>query len=329
MNNSKLCTIAEATKLIQDGGVHFLAGDENLLMKMPKGNWIGGTTPYFMAETGGVVTKDKVYVTSLPKFITQIETKFLSAGELDSIYSDTPRNGFTFIIIPVMSEVLMNYSLNAHTYKDFAVYPVVGWVAGALIDELSVKKGCVFDGKSNQSSDSKALVMRVTLPEDYLCDIGILNIFNQGDGDTIIFNETGFSAGQAKINGLDHDFYDYLKQKNLDLRLPLVADYGGAMINTSFYAVDDNSRMVLFPAPVFKGIEYRQAKLFGDYKTEFIKNMPESSENIFFSCNCILNFIASELEGKKINEISGPIVFGEIAYQLLNQTMVYLSLIKK
>jgi hypothetical protein len=31
----------------------------------------------------------------------------------------------------------------------------------------------------------------------------------------------------------------------------------------------------------------------------------------------------SELEGKKTASIIGPITFGEIAYQLLNQTLVY------
>ena len=47
---------------------------------------------------------------------------------------------------------------------------------------------------------------------------------------------------------------------------------------------------------------------------------------LFFSCNCILNYLYSELEGKKTGGITGPITFGEIAYQLLNQTMVYLTI---
>ena len=43
-----------------------------------------------------------------------------------------------------------------------------------------------------------------------------------------------------------------------------------------------------------------------------------------FSCNCILNYLYGELEGKKIDNISGPITFGEIGYQLLNQTLTFL-----
>ena len=52
--------------------------------------------------------------------------------------------------------------------------------------------------------------------------------------------------------------------------------------------------------------------------------LPQGNENIAFSCNCILNYLYSELEGKQTGPITGPITFGEVAYQLLNQTMVYL-----
>ena len=44
-----------------------------------------------------------------------------------------------------------------------------------------------------------------------------------------------------------------------------------------------------------------------------------------FTCNCILNYLYANLEGKKTGSIVGPITFGEIAYMLLNQTMVYLT----
>lgn len=33
------------------------------------------------------------------------------------------------------------------------------------------------------------------------------------------------------------------------------------------------------------------------------------------------------LEGKKTGDVTGPVTFGEIAYQLLNQTLVYLNII--
>ena len=45
-----------------------------------------------------------------------------------------------------------------------------------------------------------------------------------------------------------------------------------------------------------------------------------------FSCNCILNFLFGGLEGQKIGELYGPVTFGEIGYQLLNQTLVVLRI---
>jgi len=39
-----------------------------------------------------------------------------------------------------------------------------------------------------------------------------------------------------------------------------------------------------------------------------------------------LNYLYSGLEGKKTGNVTGPITFGEVAYQLLNQTMVYMTI---
>jgi len=51
-------------------------------------------------------------------------------------------------------------------------------------------------------------------------------------------------------------------------------------------------------------------------------DLPEAS----FSCNCILNYLYGELEGKHTGQVVGPMTFGEVAYQLLNQTMVQMTL---
>ena len=96
------------------------------------------------------------------------------------------------------------------------------------------------------------------------------------------------------------------------------------MINVSVQEVKDNE--VAFYAPVFKDVEYRFAEPLSDYVSDFRKALPVSVEPVF-ACNCILNFLYSELEGKKTEKMEGPITFGEIAYQLLNQTLVYLEIV--
>ena len=54
-----LLTIEETKKLIENGKTLYLAGEEALLKSLPKGNWIGGTIPYFM-DTDGVEALDEI-----------------------------------------------------------------------------------------------------------------------------------------------------------------------------------------------------------------------------------------------------------------------------
>jgi hypothetical protein len=95
----------------------------------------------------------------------------------------------------------------------------------------------------------------------------------------------------------------------------------------SFQTVAEARGEVRFYAPVFAGIRYRHARPVGDYVAEFTSGLPRGIDGrVAFSCNCILNYLHSGLEGRSTGGIVGPITFGEIAYQLLNQTMVYVTI---
>jgi hypothetical protein len=109
----------------------------------------------------------------------------------------------------------------------------------------------------------------------------------------------------------------------------LVADYNGAMVNISFQAVDAAARKVSLYAPVFEGVSYRVARpLADDYTVIFQRALRAHTEAPVFACNCILNYLYGGLEGKKTGGITGPITFGEIAYMLLNQTLVYVDFVQ-
>jgi hypothetical protein len=169
--------------------------------------------------------------------------------------------------------------------------------------------------------------MHAALPETHAAEVGIFNIFEQGDGDTIAFPATGFQAREVSINGVETNYAQYISEKRLDTRLPLVADYYGAKVNVSFQSVDATKQEVQFYAPVFAGLSYKHARPIENYVQQFTSHLPTKlSRQIVFSCNCILNYLYSELEGKQTGGITGPMTFGEVAYQLLNQTMVYLTI---
>jgi hypothetical protein len=323
-----MLSVEDVRTKITQGKRLLLAGDESLLRQLPAGDWIAGTIPYFMAEDGGLCTREKIQVTELPDFVSAIDIRTYDEATIPNVYTDAPENGASFIIIPAKSAVHFSFALNAPDYENFAVRPLIGWVAGMHLDNLEKDSPKVFNGRGSEASEDAAIVMHVSLPKNKIADIGIVNIFEQGDGDTITFPSDGFSAREAYINGRKRNFGEYIFERKLDKRLPLVADYHGVFINTSFKEGDDLQEEVEFYAPVFSGVSYKHARPVDDYISSFVSKMPEGIRHqIVFSCNCILNYLYSNLEGKKIAGITGPATFGEIAYQLLNQTMVYLRII--
>ncbi|HPI89341.1 MAG TPA: hypothetical protein PK859_08540 [Spirochaetota bacterium] len=325
--NQVMFSVGEVKKMIEEGRKLILAGDEALLRSLPEGHWIGGTIPYFMAEKGGVLSNDKIYVTEIPGYIKKMVFKTYQEGSVSSIYTDAPERGFTVVIIPASSATHLSFALKAPTYDGFATSPLIGWISGVHVDNIGKVKPLVFFGEKGKVMDDEAVAIHASLPEEKYADIDIINIFSQGDGDVITFPNDGFSATDALINGKKTNFAEYVEANGLDTRLPLVADYSGAMINISFQSVDAAAKSVNFYAPVFKDVEYRHAAPVSDYIREFTGMLPGAgTDTIFFSCNCILNYLYSELEGKKTGSVTGPITFGEVAYQLLNQTMVYLTI---
>jgi hypothetical protein len=47
--------------------LYAVSGDEQLLARLPRGNWVGGTTPYLMSDVdGGLITRDLLFVQRLP-----------------------------------------------------------------------------------------------------------------------------------------------------------------------------------------------------------------------------------------------------------------------
>jgi hypothetical protein len=319
-----LLTIDETSQLITSGRPLLLAADETALVKLPPGRWIAGTIPYFMAADGGVATRDQVFVTELPEEVVEASIRTYDATALRDLYRDAPANGFTVLIIPAGSTAHEAFALEAPTYRGFGVHPLVGWIAGVHLDELGQRPPRAYSGQALDADTSHAVAMHVHLPLNRAVEVGIVNLFRQGDGDSISFAESGFSVREALINGERRNLAAYIRDRGLDTRCPLVADYYGVGVNVSIQAVEDER--VVFYAPVFAGVEYRHAGPVTDYVAEFAAAMPRDG-NIAFSCNCILNYLYSGLEGRRTGSVVGPITFGEIAYQLLNQTLVHMSLV--
>lgn len=314
--------------MILRGDTLLLAGDESRLRLLPRGKWIAGTIPYFMSDEGGVVDRTRIFAERLPDGFEHVAIRRYDEDGIARVYADLPANGMGVIVAPSGSRVHLSFAVNAPRYDRFATAPLFGWISGVHLSEMGRALPKVFDGSTGEPLDRHAVVMHVAVPPRKIVELAILNIFEEGDGPAITFPSTGFTVTTAEVDGRRRDFAEYVRETGLDTRLPLVADYHGARINVSFQAIDVPPGEVRFFAPVFAGVRYHHARPVPDYVDAFVSALPTGLGNrIAFACNCVLNYVHSSLEGRKTGDVVGPITFGEIAYQLLNQTMVYVSVL--
>mgnify|MGYP001171406054 FL=1 len=318
----------EAKKLIQEGRVLHIAADESMLEQLPKGSWIGGTTPYFITEQGGTFYKDKLFVNEF-SFATDYKIMVYDESNIMNIPEDAYQNGITFLVMPFASDVAVFYSKEAPYSDKLFMNPTVGWISGFDLSTDSVTK--VYYGVTGTSYSDKAVAMHICLPDDKVASLGIVNVFNTDENDVRIeFTEDTLSVGKCLINGKEAVLSEYIVKNKVNTQLPLIADYNGVPVNVSIKSVSEENRTVDFYAPVFAGKEYRFSRPLNNYAETFNEHLTEL-KNIkpVFSCNCILNYLYGELEGKSTPPFAGPVTFGEIAYQLLNQTLVYAEIISK
>ncbi|MCR5482529.1 MAG: hypothetical protein K6F52_07010 [Clostridia bacterium] len=308
-------------EMIAEGKLLHIAADESLLSQLPKGNWIGGTTPYFISNEGGIKTKEKLFVTELD-MASHHKFCVYDTENVENVPSDAFSNGLTFLLMPFSAEVTAEYCKKAPSMDDLLMHPAVGWITGFDLDAGGCAK--VFDGSTGTSYADKAVALHIELPEGKLASIGIVNIFDEDNSNDIIeFPKDDLVIEKCRINGKDTLFSSYIMENGIDTKLPLQANCNGSLLNISIKEITHDGTVCLF-APVFADEKYRFAKAVPNYADAFGKKLA-AQDNItpVFSCNCILNYLYGELEGKSTPPYEGPVTFGEIAYQLLNQTLVY------
>jgi len=318
---SKLYNKEAVIKFIEDGKLIALAGDERVLSDLPQGNWIGGTIPYFMGIEGGLFSQELIYVNELHEAPKGFSINYYNASEVNNIVSDTFNNGASIVIIPPFTDVHKQYAIQIPENEDLFNNPIIGWVAGVNLNSKDTPK--TYNGKTGEVYTDRAVAIHIELPDNKLARLEITNIFTQSDKDIEIeFFDGGFECTNCLINGEETNLAQFINDNNIDIKLPIVSDYSGALINVSFQGVEGDT--VHFYAPVFKNRKYKFAKSISDYVASFNAQVSNMDVHPEFSCNCILNYLYGELEGKKIDDVSGPITFGEIGYQLLNQTLTFL-----
>ena len=317
-----MLSVKEASDMIESGKTLHIAGSARVLELLPKGNWIGGSTEYFITADSAVSASDMLFVGEMPEYDYKITS--YDEHEIYNITGDAYENGFSVVILPLGSDVFNVYATHSSELPGIFVKNIAGWVAGS--DDG--KGTLVVNGVTGECFSDRAVAMHISLPEGKLASVGIVNIF-EPDADSPLFEFDGGKniISKCRIDGVERIFKDYLTENNVDIRLPIIGEYSGAHINISFGEYTDDGSVVL-RAPVFKGIHYRLAKPMPDYEGSFRAGLSGlESVNPVFACNCVHNFIHGKLEGKPVASFAGPVTYGEIAYQLVNQTLVYIDLL--
>lgn len=327
-----LKTFDEVCNLINEGKLLQIAGAGSLLKKLPKGNWVGGTQEHFLTEeTGGTTTNEKLFVTQFgvdENKVKSFEIKEYNEVTIKDMPKDSHSNGFSIVIIPFGTSVFVEYSKNSINYEDIFLKNIVGWVSAYNLAQMAnpIDAPLVFNGMTGEVLSDRAVVLHMEI--DKTISIGILNIFEADEKSQVVtFPEETISIKKAFIDGKEVDFLKYLEENNINLQNPLVGDYSGQNINCPFIPPFKDG-IVTTGIPVQPGINYYFSKSVENYEKALVESAKElENKEVIFTINCALNFAYGNLEGKKIKNISGPISFGEIAYKMLTQTMVYVEVL--
>lgn len=330
IQENKLLTVSTASELILGGRVLVIFGDEALLTNLPKGNWIGGTTPYFYLKNEcGRLDRTKVFVSDFTEAINDYNIITLEEHELPTIGTGGFENGFSFLAIPGLQQIHHTFALNSLDYPNILSNPLIGLIAGTTIDEYgNGKLPKVINGKTLEVTSLNAVVMHCSLLPSKVARMEIVNVFERSNKNSIEVFEDTFTVKDCLINGELANLYHFIEENEIDVQNPLVCDYAGAAINVSFQFLNKTTKEVSFYAPLFKGKKYFFTKKELAYHEAFAEKISDvllRETNIIYNCNSILNYLYGELDKHDIG-FSGTAAFGEIAYGLLNQTFVYLAI---
>ncbi len=331
--NNELKTVQEVISLIEEGRQLVINGEVKLLEQLPKGNWIGATESYFYLEgQKGCFDESKLFVSDFTNISKSIKIQTYTEENIQHVSSNGFENGFNFLVLPAQSDIQLSFALNSPNYEQLYKNPLLGLIAGTNLEKFSKgEPSKVFNGILGESYSDKGVALHVELEERFVARLEIVNVFEANTTATVEVEQTDFVIEECLIDGKKVNLYDYLQEHNIDISFPLVCDYSGATINTSFQRLEEQSKKVVFYAPLFAGKKYKFAKPLNNYKEQFRTKVEQADikkETMIYNCNCILNYLYGELEKGDIG-FSGPTTFGEIAYHLINQTFTYLLIDEK
>ncbi len=327
---NKLYTKSEVINFINQGKVMLLSGSEKAISGLPNGKWIAGTTPYFM-DGVGVQDEEKIFVDDFTDYAQNVKIKMLDSNNIQTIATEAFGNGFVVIVLPIESDVYYTFSANSLNFDGIFDNPVVGYVSCCNINMISNPKTFVASGLDGKVVNDKAAVLYVELPDSMTARTEIMN-FDTIDETTpvVVFPKTSFVQSDCLIDGKPGNISDYLEnvvKPKIGGYTQFITSMNGALINRDPKVVNTETGETSFYSPVYKDDKYQLVKPGKDYAKAFNDNLNAKTAPVVAAFSCISYFFGGNFIGKHISK-NGVYAFGEIAYQLLNKTIVTLEIEK-
>ncbi len=318
----------ELAALIAEGRPMLIAGAAEQMRLLPRGNWIGGTTPFILGAKGGLQVSDMLFASVMPRQARIASIQRYGVGGLHLLPEDMPENGFSVVIMPAGTLVQQTFAKEAPSYPGIFSKALSGWVSGSRAGHFGGRPQ-VFFGPSALCMEDEAVAIHLELPPGLRASVEMINVYEPRPAPVIRFPSEGFTTTHAIVDGELVVFAEYLNRIKANIEVPLLANYGGTRINVGIRGYDLPHGQVSFYGPVFRNVNYHFAQPVPNMKQKIMDFMPKDGRSPVFSCVCISNYTQGMMEDFPAGAFEGPVAFGEIAHLLVNQTMTYLRIVNE
>jgi len=326
MIEKKLYTVEEVKDFINQGKIMMLSGSADAIKDLPKGKWIAGTCPYFMSGVGKI-DKQMIMVDDFSDIASNVCIESFDENNIEKLCEKSYDNGFNVIILPFQSPVYYKFATDSMKYEGVFNNPLVGYVACCLFEEIGKVNTYTSTGLDSKLSDKNAVVMHIELPKNLVARTEILDLDTIDENSkSVVFPKDGFAQKECLIDGKPGVFSDFLKEyRDTTGRIsPIICNMNGALVNRDVNSIDWNTGDVTFFSPAYEGDVYYMSKQIGDYQ-QLMNEAFAKKKNVSLCISCGSYYLGGDLTGKNVS-LNGVYAFGEIAFQLLNKTIVTLEI---
>jgi hypothetical protein len=321
-----LYTKEQVVEFIKQGRIMHLCGNESTLKDLPKGNWIAGMTAYFM-DNVGKICDNKIYVDDFSFIAEECEVATFDENNISEIAKRNKyTNGFIFVVLPIDSQVYYTFANHSLEYENIYDNPVVGYVSSVLLSNYGKIQPKVAIGSEGVLHDNKAAVMYVKVSDRLRVRAEIMNLDTIDDTTPALkFPKTGFKQSDCLIDGKPGNIASYLEavKGRIGHYPQLITSQNGALVVRDVKSVNVEAGEAVFFSPAYESDIHYIVKQNNDYLATFNRRLGRKTD-VIACMSCTSYFWQGDFDYRHI-DFNGVYTFGEIAYQLLNKTIVTLE----